>query len=205
MVEESECACSCGNVLDPTIEFQLSPCCDVRLIRKTYHYACSCCNSSVPSRFLFDERVFDAQYFRVMMQESRQRKKAKREEIRRLLAESRSDELVFIEEPDLESIPDLVCDLDEFIQDEDLNFNPGVYDQGNIFDIEKYRSHIQSMLGWDPVHFSDIRPLEDSHRKDRAYRFITLIYMEHDHEIEIEQQKDELFIQRIYHETHIER
>ena len=204
MVGQSECACLCGNTLDPTIEFQISPCCSARLIRKTFHYACSSCNNSVPSRFLFDERVFDAQYFREMMQESRQRKKAKREEIRRLLAESRSDVFVFTEEPDLESIPGLVYDLDEFIYNEDLGLNTAVYDQGNIFDIEKYRSHILSILGWDPVPFSDITSLEDNRRKDRAYRFITLIYMQHDLEIEIKQQGVELFVQRIYHETHIE-
>jgi hypothetical protein len=112
--------------------------------------------------------------------------------------------LVFTKEPDLESIPGLVYDLDEFIYNEDLDLNTPVYDHGNIFDIEKYRSHILSILEWDPVPFSDITSLEDNRRKDRAYRFITLIYMQHDLEIEIEQQGVELFVQRIYHETHIE-
>lgn len=203
MIGQSECMCSCGNVLDPTIEFQLSPCCSVRLVHKTYHYVCSCCNNSVPSRFLFDERLFDAQYFRERMQESRQRKKIKREAVRRLLTESRSNVLVFMEEPELESVPGLLYDLDEFVENTNSDFEIAEPGHGNIFNIEKYHSHIRSVLTWNPIHFSEIAPLEDSYRRDRAYRFITLIYMENDHEIQIKQHGDDLFLQRIYHEAHI--
>ena len=44
------------------------------------------------------------------------------------------------------------------------------------------------MLGWNPVHFSEIPPLEDNRRRDSAWRFITLIYMQNDQEVEIEQE-----------------
>jgi hypothetical protein len=50
------------------------------------------------------------------MRKSRERKKRKREEIRKLLADSRSGTLPLMEEPDLESIPGLLEDLDEFIE-----------------------------------------------------------------------------------------
>jgi hypothetical protein len=65
MTGASECSCQSGHIFDPTVSFQSSPCCHARLIRKTFHYACSRCHETVASKFLFDERVFDAEYFRV--------------------------------------------------------------------------------------------------------------------------------------------
>ena len=103
MIGQSECSCSCGNIFDPTLAFQHSLCCGAGLVRKTLHYACSKCSKTAPSRFIFDEKLFDAPYFREMMRESRDRARRKREEIRRLLAESRSSALQLMEEPSLGS------------------------------------------------------------------------------------------------------
>jgi len=111
MTEENCCSCSCENVFDPTLAFQKSACCRAGLMRKTFHYVCLKCLKPVPSRFFFDERVFDKAYFREMMRESRERKKKKREEIRRLLAQSRSARLSLTEIPDIEVIPGLIEDL----------------------------------------------------------------------------------------------
>jgi len=137
-----------------------------------------------------------------MMRGARDRKKRKQEEIRRLLAESRSNTLVFVEEPELETIPGLIEDLDEFILGEKLEFPDTIFENGDIFNIEKYWSHIQQILGWDPIHFSEIPPLEDNHRRDRAYRFITMIYMQNDRKVDIEQEGNDLFVQRVYNEAH---
>ena len=71
MTGQSLCSCSCGKTLDPTLMFQRSSRCGARLVHKTYHYACSKCYRVVPSRFIFDERVFDSAYFREMMREAR--------------------------------------------------------------------------------------------------------------------------------------
>ena len=202
MTGQSECTCSYGHVLDPTIEFQKTTCCGARLIRKTFHYVCVSCQQSVPSRFIFNERIFDKEYFREMMRGARDRRKRKREEIRRLLAESRSETLVFMEEPVLETIPGLLCDLDDFIQSDNPECLGIIFEKDNIFNIEKYWSHIQSMLGWDSIHFSKIPPLEDNHRRDRAYRFITLIYMQNDRKVDIEQEGEDLFVQKVHHEAH---
>jgi hypothetical protein len=200
MSGQSRCSCSCGRTFDPTIEFQKSSCCGTKLIRKTYHYACRKCHRSVPSRFIFDERVFDKPYFRQLMRESRERKKRKRDEIRKLLAGSRSGSLPLLEEPDLESIPGLLDDLDDFIGTEAADYYQLV--EGNIFDIEKYRGHILSLLGWDPVRFHTISPMDDDRRRDRVWRFITLIFMQNDREVEIEQLENDLLIQRAYNEAH---
>lgn len=75
MIDTSKCACACGNIFDPTLAFQKSSCCAAKLVRKTFHYACASCHKTNPSRFVFDEKVFDKAYFCEMMQDHRNRKK----------------------------------------------------------------------------------------------------------------------------------
>lgn len=202
MTGMSKCGCSCGYACDPTISFQESPCCGVKLIRKTYHYVCSRCNNTVPSRFLFDEKVFDLNYFREMMRKSRQHAKEKRDEIRRLLAESRSDTLRDFEAPDLDSVPGLLQDLDGFVKSHTAETCAAFVPDGPQFNMEDYRDHIMSVLGWDGVLFSEITPCVGDTRKDRAYRFITLIFMQNEREVEIDQQENDLLVQKKCHETY---
>jgi hypothetical protein len=200
----SECSCFHGHVLDPTTTFQVSECCQVKLIRKTFHYACASCRRTVPSRFIFDERIFDKEYFREMMQESRRRKSIKREEIRRLLADSRSDVLSLIEYPDLEAIPGLIWDLDSFIQICGGQETPSFCDPMSDFKMDTYRRHILSLLGIQTLRFSDISPLTGDDRRDRVRRFITLVFMDNDLEVEIEQYGNDLLIQRRSNEAYAE-
>ena len=202
MTGQSACTCSCGNILDPTIEFQKSTCCGAKLVRKTFHYSCSRCQRVIPSRFLFDEKLFDGEYFRGMMQESRRRSQRKKEEIRRLLAESRSGAFPLLEDPNLESIPGLLKDLDRFINDGSNAIEGFHFDLEQPFEMDKYREHILSNLGWNSTLFSDIDPVIDDYRKVKIWRFVTLIFMQHDQEVEIEQNGSELLIQRHYNEAH---
>ena len=202
MTGQSECTCSCGNVLDPTVAFQKSTCCGSRLIRKTFHYSCSRCQKIVPSRFLFDEKLFDGEYFRVMMRKSRRRSQRKKEEIRRLLAESRSGAFPLLEDPDLESIPGLLKDLDGFINDGSNGVGDLYFELDQPFEMDKYREHILSNLGWNDTLFSDIDPFINDGRRDRIWRFVTLVFMQHDREVDIEQNGNELLIQRYHHEAH---
>jgi hypothetical protein len=202
MTGQSECSCVCGNTFDPTLAFQKSTCCGATLIRKTFHYACSRCHTSVPSKFLFDERLFDKAYFREMIQESRRREKEKRKEIRRLLAESRSGALVLMEEPELDSIPGLIQDLNDFIQENPLELGHLAFDTQSAFNMDDYREHILSRLGWGETLFSDIDSLTENSRSDKAWRFITLIFMQNDGEIELTQYGNDILIQRTYNETY---
>ncbi len=117
MTGTSECACACGNMFDPTIAFQKSLCCGSGLTRKTFHYSCRKCGKITPSRFIFDETLFDADYFRDMMRKSREKSRQKKQMIRQLLAQSRSNSLQLLEEPRLETIPDLIQDLHDFIKE----------------------------------------------------------------------------------------
>jgi hypothetical protein len=201
MLCQSQCACSCGNTFDPTLAFQKSICCSARLIRKTFHYACSQCQKTVPSRFLFDEKVFDKSYFREMMNKSRRKAKQKRDEIRRLLAESRSGVLPLIETPDLHSIPGLLHDLDNFIQ-QSKNIEQHIFDIENNFNMDEYRNHVLAILTWNRILFSNIAPLAKDHRRDKVQRFITLIFMEHDREIELTQDQNDIWVQKVYNETY---
>ena len=68
--------------------------------------------------------------------------------------------------------------------------------------MENYRKHILSELNWDPVDFSRIAPLIDNRNKDRARRFITLIFMQNENEVKIEQHETDLMIQKVYNEAH---
>ncbi|MBL7175725.1 MAG: hypothetical protein ISS66_07870 [Desulfobacteraceae bacterium] len=187
MTGQSQCTCSCGSTLDPTIAFQRSNCCGAKLIQKTFHYACSKCHNSVPSRFFFDERVFDKSYFRDMMRESRRKAKEKREEITRLLAESRSGNLPLMEDPDLEAIPGLIQDLNAFIQQESFEIGEFTFDTGCSFRMDDYRQHILSTLSWDSIAFSKLTPIIDDFRQDKVWRFITLVFMDNDRELELRQ------------------
>ncbi len=202
MTGQSECACASGHTFDPTIVFQKSICCQARLVKKTFHYACAHCHKTIPSRFLFDERVLDRSYFCKMMQESRRRAKAKKEEIRRLLAESRSEEFQLLDSPDIESIPGLINDLDSFIQDGISKSTDLVFESHFEFKIDEYRNHILSVLTWSSITFSEIAPFIQDRRRDRIWRFITLIYMQQDREVDITQEGNDLWVQRVYHEAH---
>jgi len=115
MTSQNQCSCSCGKTFDPTLIFQQSSCCSARLVRRTLHYACLRCHQTVPSRFFFDERLFDKGYFREMMQEARARERRKKEELKAILAGSRSDTLILLKEPCLDSIPGLTEALNGFI------------------------------------------------------------------------------------------
>ena len=204
MTGVSECSCRSGHILDPTIVFQPSFCCQAALIRQTFHYACSRCHKTVPSRFLFDERLFDAEYFREMMREHRGRIKSRRVEIKRLLAESRSGTLLLMVEPRLDVIPDFLHELDAFILGNPIEPCRDSLGLKSDFNLAAYRAHILSLLDDHVLRFSDISPLKGDDRQDRARRFITLVFMDNDREISLQQHGDDLLIWRYNDEADAE-
>jgi hypothetical protein len=159
----------------------------------------------MPSRFLFDERVFDKSYFREMMQRSRARAKKKREEMRRFLARAKSGRFSLIEDPLLESIPGLIQDLNDFVWTHSTHMSALVLDEKDSFCMEDYREHLLSTLGWSERLFSDIAPLIDDNRQDRIWRFITLVFMDSDREVVLTQQGRDLLIRRVYDEAYDQR
>jgi hypothetical protein len=137
-----------------------------------------------------------------MMQESRRKAKKKREEIKRLLAESRSGALPFLEYPKLESIPNLIQDLNDFIQNNSTPICQSSFDVKPGFQLNHYREHILSILGWNSMLFSDIVPLVDDYRLDRIWRFVTLVFMQNDREVDLTQYGSDLLVQRNSNEAY---
>ena len=151
---------------------------------------------------MFDEKIFDSTYFKKAMQEFRQRKKRKREEIKRLLAQSQSDSWELTQTFDLNDINRLGEDLDDFIKWDQGSEESFLYCEQPLFDINKYRDHIHAVLGWNNILFTEIDPIGDDTRTDRIALFITLVFMDNDQEVELTQQGDDILVQRVYHDTY---
>lgn len=200
--DHGRCACSsCRFTFDPTLAFQRTRCCGAKFAKRVIHYACSRCGQSEQSRFLVGERVFDAQYFRDRMKSHREKAGRKREELRRILSDSRSDTLILVEPPRLERIPGLVEALDEFTQEENPESNQLLYDPVQAYDLISYRAHIKSGLGWAPVLFSEIPMLYSGSRLDKVWRFMTLLFMDQAREVDINQYGEDLMIRKLNHEA----
>ena len=110
-VQDAQATCACGWQSDPTIEFQHSDCCGTKLTRKRLHYVCSKCHKITPSIFLFDERLFDREYFLDKMRRLRERRRLERFEKAQILLVGRSNSLILTDEVELDAIPNLCEDL----------------------------------------------------------------------------------------------
>jgi len=203
MTGASQAACrACGEQLDPTLTFQISLCCAAPLARRQLHYACARCHGIVPSRFLFDERLFDADYFRERMAAHRQFQQRRREEALLRLAEFRSGELIPVEPPDLEAIPGLLADLDSFIGSGQASDNQWEAEQDQPFDLQCYRAHLLDQLKWSRRSFSSLSAITDPGRRDRAYRFAALLFMEQDGTVALAQNGPaDIWVERVAHEA----
>lgn len=186
---------TCQSEIDLTATFQKSACCQARLELRRQHYACSCCGQTIPSRFLFDERAFDSQYFKLAMRKSRENKERRLAKLKELLASSRSNALALTEMSGLNDIPGLTEDLDAF-----LGSMPQVelrtFQGHGEFVMDAYREAILGYLGGLEVMFSNFPALCEDVRVDRARRFVTLIYMEHEREVVLTQYGDDILVER---------
>lgn len=193
MYSEGVCACPLGHRCDPTEAFQQSQCCAKRLVKRRLHYVCRHCGAATQSRFLFDARVMDADYFRDRMREARQRQRARTVGVRRLLVDSRSDAITLDGVPDLDTVPDLVGALDAFVGIEFLPLSGFEPDEG--FDLSRYREAILSFLGGVSASFNAIPSLSSDVRRDRTRRFVALIYLEHEREVRLTQYRDDILVE----------
>jgi hypothetical protein len=79
---------------------------------------------------------------------------------------------------------------------------PWGFEPKQEFSMAQYREHILSNLGWGMVSFSGIPPIGEQTRRDRACRFITLVFMRNDREIDLIQEGDNIWVQRQSNEAH---
>jgi len=189
----SACQCIGGHTWDPTIEFASSPCCGAKVRRARCHYVCTNCGTALRSPFLFDERLLDAQYFCEKMAECRERKRRRKEELRLFLAASRSSDLCLTEMPHTKNVEELSRDLDVFV---DSTAEAGRYDprEDDEFRPEEYRRVILATLDACSIRFSALPCICSDLRLDRARRFMTLLFMEQDREVWLEQRGQDILV-----------
>jgi chromatin segregation and condensation protein Rec8/ScpA/Scc1 (kleisin family) len=74
-------------------------------------------------------------------------------------------------------------------------------DASPAFSLDTYRRHILDQLPWSPVLFSALFPVIPDHRRDRVRRFVALIFMQQAGEVELTQGDEDIWVQRMHHET----
>jgi hypothetical protein len=201
MRAEGRCRCtSCGTEIDPTTAFQRCSDCGGTPTLRVRRYQCSKCGREILSRFLFDGLVFDTEYFRAKMAESRQRRKEQEERVRKMLAECRSADLS-LGPLDLTAVPGLT---------EALNaLTAGAGDQLAVeprskFDLKLYEAHIQAHIRDFPLTLEEIPPLSrEDVRRDLIWRFIAVIFLAHAGAIDVWQEGRDVVVKK--HETNRER
>lgn len=141
------------------------------------------------SLFCFGERLFNNEYFREMMRESRQRKEEEAEKLRHLLLEARSLPYWPQAVPVLDNPAQFDEDLEEFIsplpasQTKKTPVRP-------FFDLHAYRRHLLDRVQGCVVQFDGVSALVQDARLDRVYRFITAVFLDHEGLLDIEQHHD---------------
>ena len=200
IVAEGRCKCSsCGSEFDPTEMFQRCSDCGGAPVLRVRRYQCEDCGSDIRSKFVFDGLIFDAEYFRQKVAESRQRKKEQRERVRKMLAECRSDDLP-LEAVDLTSIPGLLDTLDGLTADLDTAI---AVESRTQFDLKRYEDHIEAHVKNFPVNLAEIPLLIDNTRKDLIWRFIAVIFLAHAGIVDIWQEGQAIMV--LKHEANRKR
>ena len=184
-VAESQCRCDrCHREFDPTAAFQRCSRCGGVPVLKIRRYRCRTCGCEIRSLFLFDGLVYDAQYFRRKMAESRRRRAELKQRVQAMLAECRSNPLT-LNATDLTSIPGLVAALDGLTGDLEQIV---ACESKAGFDLARYQEHVNHCLEDGPMELQDMSPLIDDHRRDLIWRFIAVVFLEHDGLIHTRQQ-----------------
>jgi len=200
MVTESRCRCTaCGLEFDPTVEFERCLNCGGVPVLRVRRYQCRKCHSDIRSKFLFDGLVFDAIYFQQKVTESRQRKKERREQVKQMLAECRSNDLP-LETVQLESVPGLVEALNNLVSEIDEDVKVELRDK---FDLKRYEKHVLNHLQKFPLNLEQIPPLIENARKDLIWRFIAVIFLAHAGIVDVMQDGQDIMV--IKHEANRER
>ena len=193
MVREGRCSCvGCGAHFDPTVAFQRCTACGGAPRIRVRRYECRHCAAEIVSRFLFDGLVFDAEYFRQKMAESRERKAAQREQILERLTECRSHELP-LPPADLDGIPGLLAALNSLA--------PGAAPAVELtprqrFDLGRYEAHVRAHCGTIAIRLDEIPPLADNLRLDRVWRFIAVVFLAHAGEVRAWQEGPNILVVR---------
>jgi Zn finger protein HypA/HybF involved in hydrogenase expression len=183
MEREGLAACEeCDRVIDPTVAFQHCPQCEGNLRLVIRRYRCCRCGRDVPSRFLFDGKVFDADYFRRRMAESR-RRRSKTEARQRVKVVAASN-TVATGPADIDAVPGLGEALSLLVGQPDPEW---VEEARSRFDLAACEQHVLQHLDTEPTRLTDIPPMKDGSRRERIWIFIAVIFLSHAGRVEIRQ------------------
>ena len=144
----------------------------------------------------------DKQYFMEAMRRSRENKKRRLAKLKEIMAASRSGAFALAHLPEVDDLPGLAEDLNRFvgsIPQVDL----GDFCGPGEFVMETYRKAILEYLDGLEVMFSALPDLCDDVRVERARRFVTLVYMEHEGEVVLTQYENDILVEK--NEADLER
>jgi hypothetical protein len=187
---------SCHRSVDPTVAFQHCPACESTLRLVIRRYRCRQCGRDVSSRFLFDGKVFDADYFRRKMVESRQRRKAQ-PEIRPGPGVIPASEAVITGPADIDSVPGLGEALNLLTGQPDPEW---IEEAKSRFDLVSCEQHVLRHLDSEPTRLVDIPTMESGGRLDRIWIFVAAVFLSHAGRVVLRQDDQTIWVTP--HETH---
>lgn len=71
------------------------------------------------------------------------------------------------------------------------------YLKSDEFDMEKYKNHILASIEGYELFFDEIPALIENIRKDKIFRFITLIFMAHNKEVILNQYNNRILVEKL--------
>lgn len=193
MAGEGRCRClRCTLEFNPTIAFQSCAACGGEARLSIRRYSCRQCGQAIPSLFLFDGLVFDADYFRQKMAESRQRRRELTEQVRQMLAGTRSG-AVEIGPMEFAGHNSLMEALNALAVQA---FRADAPQLRARFDLRRYQTHIQAHTGPIALAFDQLPPLSEDRRLDRIWRFIAIIFLAHEGLIHVWQEGPDILVSK---------
>ena len=199
MLREGRFRCQdCGQAGDPTLMFQRCPACDGRPALALRRYFCQDCRGEVVSRFLFDGVVYNAEYFREKMAESRRRlhvRKRDAQEQQAVRSWQRSSSVTGQGAIDLNRSPGLVEALNALVGGAPPEALAWVRE---AFDLTAYEQHILDTIGygerWNLAGIAPYRPPRD--RLETVRIFIACLFLEHARRLTLIQDNDLIWVRR---------
>ncbi|MFN3166967.1 MAG: hypothetical protein ACE37H_07880 [Phycisphaeraceae bacterium] len=203
MLREGRFRCQdCGQAGDPTIIFQRCPTCDGKPALALRRYHCKQCGDEITSRFLYDGVVYDPEYFRQKMAESRERKQRERREAneRQATRAWRRSQCIGVEEPiDLDHMPGLTDALNALVGGARVEQVAWVRE---AFDLAAYERHLLAVI--EPGDERDVLRVppfkEPNDRLERIRLFIACLFLEQAGLLILEERFNTLWVRR--HEAH---
>lgn len=192
MVADNWCHCRlCGHEFDPTQQFQRCSC-GGHLKIQVRRYICQDCGTVCGSRFAFDSVVYDREYFAEKMRESRNRKAQKGIDRSSTISQQRSDNMKYCA-AEISSVPGLISALDSLTGS--IN-TASMLELRKRFDLNKYQRHIIKYIDSDPIDLKTIPAIEENSKLDIIWKFVAIIFLEHEGKIVISQINNEIFVSK---------